>query len=70
MATHSHPHPPPLDERERDILESELITLARLQLEALDCAQFVPMTDEEILQFERRGHRITEIITEIQFSVD
>lgn len=65
MAT--HPHPPPPDEC--DVLESELATLARLQLEALECAQFVPMTHEEILQFERRGHRITEIITEIRLSL-
>ena len=52
------PHLPPPDER--DILESELATLARLQLEAVECAQLVPMTDEELLQFERRGHRITK----------
>lgn len=50
---------------DRLILESELATLIRLQLHALERAQFVSMTAEETLQFERRGDRINEIIGEI-----
>ena len=57
MAT--HPLPPPPDER--DILESKLATLTALQREALEGAQFVPMTADERRQFEQRAHRITEI---------
>ena len=46
---------------ERAPLESELATLTKLQREALEAAQFVPMTAEETFQYERRAARIAEI---------
>jgi hypothetical protein len=54
----THPLPPP---DERTLLESELATLTNLQKEALEGSQFVPMTADENLQYERRGARIAEI---------
>ena len=56
MATHPLP---PADER--TLLESELATLTALQNEALQGAQFVPMSDDDARQFERRAARIAEI---------
>ena len=46
---------------ERALLESELSTYIKLQKETLEASQFVPMTAEETLQYERRAARIAEI---------
>ena len=46
---------------ERALLESELFTYTNLQKEALEASQFMPMTAEETLQYERRAARIAEI---------
>ncbi|HET7440711.1 MAG TPA: hypothetical protein VFJ47_05360 [Terriglobales bacterium] len=46
---------------QRALLESELLTHTKLQTEALEDSQFVPMTADETLQYERRAARIAEI---------
>ena len=46
---------------ERALLESELSTHTKLQKEALEASQFITMTAEDTLQYERRAARIAEI---------
>ena len=46
---------------ERALLESELTKHTKLQKEALEASQFLPMTAEQTLQYERRAARIAEI---------
>jgi hypothetical protein len=47
-------------------LKEEIHSLSEQQAEALQTATFVGMTSDEVIEFNRRGEKITEMIRQLK----